>query len=257
MSLYSNLREVVTDAFKVIEEKDSTRKIIHSLEVISALSVLLIYLTESCNFRSLFTFEMKVGLPIKLEELLPKYCIVGFIVLCIYSLFLERIIRGIVIHIEVNKKKSLLPIKETIEDIYEIMLYGCIALKVIFDLMLCISGQDVIRDVNRIIFVGIILCSIWNFIFKIYIQKLHSWYYSGIHYTNFFDVDGKRIAEKDNVVYRNKLYSLQRKEDTWYLYDEKVRIPTKEISLEKAVMDSEGKLKVHYWGMGERKIEDK
>ena len=68
-------------------------------------------------------------------------------------------------------------------------------------------------------------------------------------YTDYFDSEGKRIAKKDKVIYRNKIYSLYKEEKNWYLVDNNI---TEKIKLQEAVIDKEGKIKVYFYGMGER-----
>jgi len=68
-------------------------------------------------------------------------------------------------------------------------------------------------------------------------------------YTDYFDSEGKRIAKEDKVIYRNKIYSLYKEEKNWYLVDNNI---TEKIKLQEAVIDKEGKIKVYFYGMGER-----
>lgn len=71
-------------------------------------------------------------------------------------------------------------------------------------------------------------------------------YYS-IH--KFFDSDGKRIAEDDSVVYRNRIYEIYNNKGIWYLSDSHIG---RDIKLEDAVMDNEGKLRIYFFNMERR-----
>ena len=50
------------------------------------------------------------------------------------------------------------------------------------------------------------------------------------------------------MIYRNKIYSLYKEEKDWYLVDN----TREKIKRQEAVIDKEGKIKVYFYGMGER-----
>ena len=106
---------------------------------------------------------------------------------------------------------------------------------------------------NVFIYAFIIIGALCGFIEEIYVQNKNGGYYNTIRYTNFFDSDGKRIAQNDSVVYRNKIYELCKSEGIWYLQDFN---KLTDIKLENAVADMEGKIQVYFLKMGRRKEED-
>ena len=87
-----------------------------------------------------------------------------------------------------------------------------------------------------------------TFIVKLYRQNENLSLLISYRYNDYFDSEGKRIAKEDKVIYRNKIYSLYKEEKEWYLVDK----TTEKIKLQEAVIDKEGKIKVYFYGMGER-----
>lgn len=138
--------------------------------------------------------------------------------------------------------KDIFPVWLTAEDTFEIIFHSTILLKTIQDILQCIKGNNVIQGANLWIYAFVAIGALFRFISKLYIQNSNRWYSICRDYTDFFDSDGKRIAENDRVVYRNRIYKLYNAKGTWYLSDYST---SSDIKLEDAVMDNEGKIKVY------------
>lgn len=256
MSLYSNVKGIITDAMKINNDKDSAARWIYLLKIISFAGVILIFIIE--------TYSVKHGISIGIDDELVRlcsdelsvFCIRAFLVALIYTFFVELKVREVLVEIKVRKDKNFFPIKGTIEDCVYILFYGGITGKIILDLIICLKGIEVINGVNKIIYLWIFLCGMTRFVHRVYIQNKTTWYYSDMRYTNYFDANGNRIAEDVDVVYRNKIYGLHKEDNNWYLNEKGNTILNKDLPLEKAVQDSDGHIRVHYRGMGERGKEE-
>ena len=256
MSLYSNVKGIITDAMKINKDKDSAARWIYLLKILSLAGVVLIFILETYGVKHGIAIDINGELVKQCSEELAEFCIRAFIVTLIYTFFVELWVREFLIEVKVRKDKNFFPIKATIEDCYYILFYGGITVKIIFDLVLCLNGIEVVNGVNKIIYFWIFLCGVTRFVHRVHMQNKNAWYYRDMRYTNYFDTNGKRIAEDVDVVYRNKIYGLHKEDNNWYLNEKGNTFLNKDLLLEKAVQDSEGFLKVYYHGMGERGKKD-
>ena len=228
MSAYSSLKEMYKDTTQIIQ-------------------VCLLYLIEKCGFREVILsyVNIEITLPQIICDFLTIYLYKIIILYIAFYIIIKPLGLVIISEIKSRIKKDTFPIWLTFEDIVEIFFYSIVLLKLVQDILQCMKNENVMQGKNVFIYAFIIE--------KIYIQNKNCWYYNTIRYTNFFDSDGKRIAQNDSVVYRNKIYELCKSEGIWYLQDFN---KLTDIKLENAVADMEGKIQVYFLKMGRRKEED-
>lgn len=253
MSFYESLKEMYKDTTQIVHGKDLAGKIVYLLKLLSVVAVCSIYLIEECGLRTLISYNIVFIMPQPICAFLSKYIINIIVAYIVYFLFFNTIIKIIVVEVKTRLKKDMFPEWFTLQDILRTVFYSIILLKMSHDMLLCIQGNDVIYGDNLIVYAYIILNVLIRFIGKVHIQNSNMWYYHTMEYTKFFDSDGKRIAEDDDVVYRNQIYQLYREKRTWMLIDDSGREVAK---LEDAVRDVEGKIKVCLIDMGKRKEDE-
>lgn len=251
MSLYSDLKEICKDTKQTIKGKDFAGKIVYLLKTLSLLSVCFLYLMEECGLKAIIISDVntEIRLPQGICDFLSLHMFNILVVYFVYFLILKPLIKMILVEIKVECRKDMFSAWYTVEDIVEILLQITILLKIIYDILECIKGRYVMQRDSLLIYAFVVIGALLRFIKKVYIQNKNRRYYNRIPYTDYVDSDGKRIAEEDRVVYRNKIYKLYNWERTWYLKDFDV---VTDIKLENAVMDREGRLRVWSFDMGRR-----
>ena len=254
MGFYNSLKEIYNDTTQIVYGKDLADKIIYLSKILSVIELCLIYIIEKCGVRTLITYNIMFKVPQPICVFLSRYIISIIIVYVVYFLLLDIFIRIIVVEVKVRFEKDMFPIWYTLKDVLRAVFYSVLLLKMSHDMLLCVQGYDVIYGNNVIVYIYIMLYVLIRFVGKIHLHNKNAWYYSTITYTNFFDWDGKRIAEDDKVVYRNQIHRIYNNKGVWWVQDYSGKSTTK---LEDAVMDAEGKLKVYYHNMGRKKQEDK
>lgn len=255
MNAYSYFKEMFQDTTKFIQTKDSAGKTIYLLKQFCFFAVCLLYLVEKCGFREIILgyVNIKIILPQTICNFLSMYLYKIIILYIIVYLIIKLAENKVIGQIKCTIKKDIFPVWFTLEDIIQIFFYSIVLLKLVQDILQCIKGINVMHGKNVFIYAFIIIGALYRFVKKIYIQNKNSWYYNTIRYTKYFDSDGKRIAQDDSVVYKNKIYELYNNEGTWYLQDFNKGT---DIKLENAVADTEGKIRVYFFKMGRRKEED-
>lgn len=257
MSFYSNLKDICIDATQLMQEKDSSGKIVYLLKKLSFVVLCLLYLIDKCGFRAIIScnIDVKIGLPQEMSDFLSIHNMLIFIgAYFIYFLLYIPIIRIIAVKIKTRWDKDIFPVCFTVEDVFEIFFWGTILLKTVQDFLQCLKGNNVMQGMNLWIYVFVAISASLRFISKLYIQNKNRWYHNTIRYTNFLDSDGKRIAKDDSVVYRNRNYEIYNNKGIWYLSDSHIG---RNIKLEDAVMDNEGKLRIYFFNMERRKEDNK
>lgn len=164
-------------------------------------------------------------------------------------MILTPIIKILYVKLKTEYNKNIIPIWYTIDEIIKILLNIMILIELIQDVILGLNGEYAIQTRNIIIYFYITISVLFTFIVKLYRQNEKLSLLISYRYTDYFDSEGKRIAKEDKVIYRNKIYSLYKEEKNWYLVDNNI---TEKIKLQEAVIDKEGKIKVYFYGMGER-----
>lgn len=255
MSAYSSLKEMYKDTTQIIQGKDTAGKTVYLLKQFCFFAVCLLYLIEKCGFREVILsyVNIEITLPQIICDFLTIYLYKIIILYIAFYIIIKPLGLVIISEIKSRIKKDTFPIWLTFEDIVEIFFYSIVLLKLVQDILQCMKNENVMQGKNVFIYAFIIIGALYRFIEKIYIQNKNCWYYNTIRYTNFFDSDGKRIAQNDSVVYRNKIYELCKSEGIWYLQDFN---KLTDIKLENAVADMEGKIQVYFLKMGIRKEED-
>lgn len=246
MSIYGNLKEAYKDMYKFAQDKDAVWKMVYMLKTFSFFAVCTIYLLEECELRNACSLDIQFKVPEVISSFLSEYTLRALAIFWVYYVVLSPIIKVIVIEIKVQTAVNMFPLWNTAEDILEITVYGIVLMKLFQDMLLCLERVDVMVGNNIIVYVLISAGAVFRFVKRMYIQNANRWCKMDIKYTQFFDSEGKRIAQDDEIVYRNKIYSLCRVNGTWYLSDNDL---SEGIKLEDAVTDKGG-LKVYHFNMG-------
>lgn len=229
----------------------------------------------ACILFVLYNWDFTNGKIVKILPIYPeewyfvfdKYtfgCLLGLI---IYRFLLRKMVYYIAICIKIDAKIDFLPICKTIEQVSEIGIMIILTLKISGDLLCWVNSIDCMTTENVRVYILYWICVIYIFAKWLY-DKNATWvYYNDISYTPFFDSEGNRIAEDSMVIYWGKMYKviatrkkvkemygaeISKKE--WYLTDLDSHILfLDELTLEGAVKDKEGNIKVYEWGMGEKR----
>lgn len=269
MSFYSEVKEIVNDVQKLGKDNMEAKMIGDLLKGISFLIVCATFVVQYWKLTFSFDIEVFPTFPKWLNQFLDKYTYIIFAGLIIYKVIGYAILSYLVISVEVKFDIKLLPILNTAENIFEIGAMFILSLKLSNNLFLCIHGVDVIENTDKNMYLIYLACCFWLFAQWLYAKNKNYWYFAHIKYTPYFDCDGKRIAQKDSVIYYGRLYNIYlldveersvfiaeeergyRKKE-WYLSKSDSGIICKEILLEDAVRDEQGKIKVYEYGMGEK-----
>lgn len=249
MGFYENLKKLYKDARSAIQGKDTAGRIVYLMKQCSFFIMLISYLIDECGFRKMISYDNEIKIPQLLYNFVAVNISKLFIVYFIYYIVIKPVISKIVKEIKVRCEVDMYPLWYTIEDLFEVFFYSSILLIVLQDLLLCINGNEIIWKNNTIVYAFIIIGFMFRTISKLYLQNKKNWYYITMNYTDYFDSNGKRIAQNDKVVYKNKIYKLDKVNGIWYLKDNYTKT---DIKLEDAVADKEDNIKIHYYSMGRR-----
>ena len=165
----------------------------------------------------------------------------------VYTLFVEEIIRRVIIELQCRFEKRILPYFFTFTDIVSLAFSFVLIIFAVHSLMEVAQGIDVF-DTYTNTYIFVLLYMVCILCRAVYINNSDRWCEIEREYTDYYDAAGKRIAIDDKVVYYGKRYSLKLinmvgtediKEKEWVLYD---RARLNHIALEEAVKNKEGNL---------------
>jgi hypothetical protein len=168
--------------------------------------------------------------------------------------------------VELKFKVELMPLWDTLEDIFDLVVSCILLLFSINQMIELCNGYNILTEDNEKTYWLMILYFTCGFVNWIYRNNRKKWHYRDISYTDYFDMDGSRIAKKDKVIYNGKLYKIfcdsdviqinksgTNKDSLLWLVNDSDGIIHKTILLEEAAKDEKGKLTVYKYGMGERR----
>lgn len=248
MSKYSDIKEIYKDLNSVTSDSFFASKIVNILLILSLVGVCTIFLFQQGAIRIENSVIQSFVFPEGLHVFLSRYSLIFFIAFYLLRLILQFVVN--IICVKTNIK--ILPIWLTIKDIWKVCAYFFILLKVIEDILLCLKGEFVESYKNGLIHFTIIAIVLIRFIHMIWLNNKKLWYYAGVEYTPYFDSEGKRIAKDDEVVYKNRVYRVFDKKGEWFLSKNLCGLMNEDEKLEDAVVDERNKVKVCYYGMGEK-----
>lgn len=251
MSFYNDIKELYKDTHKIME--GNIFQVVRFLRIFSFVGICIIYLLDKCNLKKLFQFDLEICFPKNISNFLNEYTLKIIIFYFVFLIIIKPFLKAITVHIEVKYKIKIFPLWFTITDIVEITFNGLVLLKIIQDVLLCYNEALKIVQEDIYIYIFVIVSAICDFIYRIYLKNSNNWYYISIKYTEYFDSQGKRIAEDDKVVYKNKIYDLYSDKGVYYIHD--YRKGTS-IKLEEALADKDGNLRIFYFDMGKKKAKD-
>jgi hypothetical protein len=261
MNFLGEAWNICKNGMKFSEEKYAINKLANYLRIISTFIIFLVLFLQYWNFLKYFDVNKLPLFEYTLRLFLHRYTFVLFVVWLTFNFAFDSIFTKIIIHIECQYKIRLLPLWNTIEDIFELSV-SC--LLVLFSLNIVIefcNGIDILIKENKEVYWVIIFYFACGVAKWIYIKNSNHWYYLNKSYTDFFDTYGNRIAIDDKVIYNGKLYKVYcdrnfqnttKNCNNWWLVDDAFGIVNKNVLLEEAVKDEKGKIKVYEYGMGEK-----
>ena len=188
VSLYSEVKEIVSDVQKFGKDNIEVKKIVDLLKIVSFLIVCATFIVQYWKFMFGIKVEILPTFPIFLNQFLAEYTYVIFVGLIVYKVVGYTILRYLVISVEINSNMKLFPVLNTVEDIFEIGTLSILLLKLVNNLLLCIHGIDVIKSADKKIYIIYLICCFYLFVNWLYIKNKNYWYFADIKYTPFLIV---------------------------------------------------------------------
>lgn len=210
----------------------------------------MILFLEYFGLRSMVHAEIGVEAFVRMSESLNTECIAGFAVWLVYTMFNEKL-SYLVASIRYETHKGYFPVKQTLEHVCKLGFDIILMIKIASDFIVYIGSTECIGVTNRIIYFCVLIITAWNYMCRVYVANENRAYHRAIKYTDFWDCEGKRIPQDWKVVYRNRLYELFCEDGKWWLSARDKRFLTKDVALEDAVMDENGKIRVYQYSVGE------
>ena len=170
VSLYSEVKEIVSDVQKFGKDNIEVKKIVDLLKIVSFLIVCATFIVQYWKFMFGIKVEILPTFPIFLNQFLAEYTYVIFVGLIVYKVVGYTILRYLVISVEINSNMKLFPVLNTVEDIFEIGTLSILLLKLVNNLLLCIHGIDVIKSADKKIYIIYLICCFYLFVNWLYIK---------------------------------------------------------------------------------------
>lgn len=180
VSLYSEVKEIVSDVQKFGKDNIEVKKIVDLLKIVSFLIVCATFIVQYWKFMFGIKVEILPTFPIFLNQFLAEYTYVIFVGLIVYKVVGYTILRYLVISVEINSNMKLFPVLNTVEDIFEIGTLSILLLKLVNNLLLCIHGIDVIKSADKKIYIIYLICCFYLFVNWLYIKNKNYWYFADI-----------------------------------------------------------------------------
>lgn len=260
--MFSEVKEIINDLNDLGKDRYTISKIVRIIDIISTLLLGILLLSKYYDCFQYLSVPVFPLLPTIFRVGIKKYAIILLGIKLAYFMIFRKIFTGVVIYVQGELDKRLMPMWDTLEDLLELVTATTCCMFILNSLIEFYNGYsfDVLEG-NYLI--PIFLCQvIGRIIYKIYIKNSNEWFCREIKYTNFFDSNGRRIAQDDQVIYYNKIYNLSLfKEKTkdnlnkseWYLVDTHACTIKAKVSLEEAVKDEQGCIQVCDFDMGKQR----
>lgn len=182
MSSYSDVKEIVNDVQKIMKNNVEAKKIVDLLKVVSFLIVCATFVVQYWNFAFSINIEALPMFPTMLNQFLDKYTFKIFVGLIIYKVIGYVILRCFVISVGVKFNIKLLPVLNTVEDVFEIGTMFILLLKLSNNLFLCIHGVEVIENTDKNMYLTYLICCFLGFVNWLYVKNKNYWYLTDIKY---------------------------------------------------------------------------
>lgn len=223
MSVFSELRSIYINGKEFSKDKYAINNLTSIMRNISSILILIVLILHYWGFMQYFNIPKIPLFEVRFREVLHKYTFMSLIVWIVFDFLTIPLFSKIIIRLETKCKARLLPLWNTIEDLLKISSAGLMMLFSVNILIEFSNGYNVLTRENQNVYGLIILYFILGIINWIYIKNSNRWYYLEKAYTDYFDVNGNRIAEDDMVIYYGKLYEIiyARKNDTVNSIDSK------------------------------------
>lgn len=263
LSIFNEIKSMLKIGNEFEKDDFAINKLARILRNISAILVLILLFIHYYDFLQQYHIERIPLFGDGVRNVLHKYTFVLLIAGIVFDVFSTPLFTPIIIYLDSKCKIKLLPIWNTIEDLLEICISGIMVLFSVNSWIEFYHGNNVLITENRRVYGIIVIYFILGFINWIYVKNSTWWYYHEISYTNYFDINGNRIAEDDRVIYYSKLFKIERvnvkeaenplnSKNKLCLVENPHGIITHNILLEDAVKDEKGNIKVYEFGMGEK-----
>lgn len=252
MSMVEMAKDALNGVKRLSEKKYAINILNRTMRMVAAILLVTIFANDRFDFGIPFS---KVTLNLW-DETLREVLNYNVYKICIfwsaYELIISNVIRWLCIHFDETEELKSIPILFTLNDLVD---FVCSIYFLVYAINRLIERNNGMSDIDIgmstisgiYIFIG--------FVNWLYIKNDNNWYYIHRKYTNYYDTNNIRIAEKTNVIYHGKRYRVyfgdggvglneksQKKE--WRL---KAWGDNESISLEEAVKDKEGNLIVETW----------
>lgn len=253
MSALESVKELYNKILLISKEKYAIRKVSRFLRVISSIVFVIIMMDKKFNWNVDYT---KIPFNLWDEEIrnyLNEYIIKVIFYCSIYEIVLTNVFRILLCRIDKSKNTRSIPVLFTLDDLVEfgstIFLFGYV-------LNQLIERKYEIENNNECILLIICVYLFLVFVNWIYLKNCDNWYYITKEYTNFYDINGKRIPKDAYVIYYGKRYKVYWSVNTHDNQKNEWRIISRysdgsDISLEEAAHNREGYLMLDSWKIGE------
>lgn len=241
-------------------DKMGLHKLFYLLRWVNFILLCLIYLSQYYN---IFSGSIIERLPL-FSEYWQKIFVkdIEFYFICLVGIIIIQIfLRKNAINLSVSRHNSnIMAVYNVISDLFQMGILFFVMLKFINDILLYTHNTNIMNETNQKFYCFYLIYCIYLFAHSLYIKKCNYWYYADKRYLPYFDFEGNRIAADDRVIFYGTLYNLKcekneksdlnewvlSKEGDHYISDENV------ITLQDAVRDKDGTIKIYKYGMGEK-----
>ena len=257
MSVIESGKEVIDRITQLSKEEYAIGKISRFLRLVATIILISVWINDRMNIGIPFN-KMDLNLWNKdIRFLIDSHYYFIVIFWIVYKIIISNFFRALCIKFDRSEGVKSLPVLFTLDDFVD---FGCSLFFCIFAFNQIIERNNNIvgGDETINILAGMYLLGI--FINWLYRKNSNNWYYIRREYTDFYDINNKRIPKDAYVIYYGKRYRLiwsgdivgvkqeeQRKEWILSSWDDK-----KGILLEEAAKNREGNLTIDTWKIGEK-----
>lgn len=251
MSIVEIANEALKGVKKLSEEKYAITKLSKVIRLVAAIILITILFNDKLNLGISFLKDNLNLWDDGIRSYLNSYVywVVGLWMA--YKIF-SRPIRILCIRFDNTESVKSLPVLFTLYDFID-FICSLYFLAYAINQFIEINYIIIDTDIRKYVIAGVYLAVV--FVNWLYLKNSNNWYCIHRKYTNYYDVNNRRISEDANVIYCGKLYQVclcdveseikkVSKKMEWRLVS---RIDKDYKSLEEAAKDREGNLTVVSW----------
>lgn len=252
MSFIESAKKVLNGIEQLSEKEYVLNRISKILRLLAAVVLVSIFLEDELNLENLFSL---IDLNLWNDAFrfgLKSYIYYVGIFWIIYGLIISNILKVLCGYFDKTENKKSIPVLFTVNDFIDFI---CSLYFFTYSINQLIELNNTIINDNMIMSIVAGVYLLVEFIRWIYIKNSNNWYRINKEYTNYYDVNNKRIPQNANVIYRSKLYRVYWSGDVFRLNQEDKKLEWRlcswedhdSISLEEAVSDRDGNLTIETW----------